>query len=195
MRILTGFILLGVGIYLLYVSLSQPDFKSVGRLLLSLAFLFVSYICLRQLIMKPFEMLGFAFFFPTTIVDLNHRRFREVNEFVKSGKIQLALVELDKMLLKKPNLVEAQILKLQLLGNNLYDIQKAKTFGESVLSVGSFNRDKMQLLIILGAMLRKHGFPAEAVKLSASCRDRAPKSLQKLIDKMDEGWNRADRNF
>jgi len=195
MRYILGFISLYGSIYLVRAALEHPHQQSVGKILLALPFLVASYLFLRPLIFKPLEMMGFAVLLPSNVVKHNDRRFKEVNEHIKNGKFTLALEVLDKMLSKKPDWKDAQIRKIQLLGTNFYDMEKAKIYGESILLNGKFNRDKMHVLIVLGAMLRNHGYPGEAVNLAFQCRNKAPKALQKLIDKMEEGWQSAARRF
>ena len=195
MRYLAGFASLGVAIHLLRKAMGDPSHQSIGQLLLALVFIVASYILLRHLILKPLEMMGLAVFLPSTVVNHNDRRFKEVNEHIKNGKLKLALEAIDKILAKKPNWKDAQIRKIQLLGNNFYDIQKAKVYAESVLLNGKFNRDKMHVLIVFGAMLRNQGYPNDAMNLAFQCRNKAPKGLQKLIDKMEESWQSSARRM
>jgi len=54
-------------------------------------------------------MMGFAVLMPSTVVKHNDRRFKEVNEHIKNGKLKLALEALNKILNKKPNWKDAQI--------------------------------------------------------------------------------------
>ncbi|MCM8542672.1 MAG: hypothetical protein NE328_20570 [Lentisphaeraceae bacterium] len=193
MRNILGFIMLGVSIYLVRESLENPNNKSIGKLLLSLPVALIGYILLRHLIFKPLEMLGFAVILPSKTANLNDRRFKEMNEHIKNGKLKLALEEIDKILKKKPNWKDAQLRKIQLLGNNFYDIERAKEYAEPLLLNGRFNRNKMDILIVFAAMLRKQGYPNDALNLAFQCRNKAPKGLQKLIDKLEESWQTSAR--
>ena len=193
MRNILGLAMLGLSFYLVQQSLDQPNHKSIGKLLLSLPVALIGYILLRHLIFKPLEMLGFAVILPSKTANLNDRRFKEMNEHIKNGKLKLALEAIDKILLKKPNWRDAQVRKIQLLGNNFYDIQRAKDYAEPLLLNGRFNRDKMHILIVFTAMLRNQGYPNEAMNLAFQCHKKAPKGLQKLIDKMEESWQVASR--
>lgn len=193
MRNILGFILLGISIYLVRESLEHPNHKSIGKLLLSLPIALFGYILLRDLIFKPLEILGLAVLLPSNTVNPNDRRFKTVNEHIQNGKLKLALEALDEILEKKPNWKDAQIRKIQLLGNNFYDIQRAKAYAEPLLLNGRFNRDKMQILIVFTAMLRKQGYPNDAMNLAFQCQKIAPKGLKKLIDKMEESWQSAAR--
>ena len=185
--------MLGVSIYLVRESLENPNNKSIGKLLLSLPVALIGYILLRHLIFKPLEMLGFAVILPSKTANLNDRRFKEMNEHIKNGKLKLALEEIDKILKKKPNWKDAQLRKIQLLGNNFYDIERAKEYAEPLLLNGRFNRNKMDILIVFAAMLRKQGYPNDALNLAFQCRNKAPKGLQKLIDKLEESWQTSAR--
>ena len=180
---------------LIRAALENPHQQSIGKLLLAIPFCFAAYMFFRPLIFKPLEMMGFAVLMPSTVVKHNDRRFKEVNEHIKNGKFKLALEALDKILLKKPNWKDAQIRKIQLLGTNFYDIEKARAYGETVLLNGRFNRDKMHVLIVLGAMLRNQGYPNDAINLAFQCRKIAPKALQKLIDKMEDSWRNSIRSY
>ena len=193
MRNILGFIMLGVSIYLVRESLENPNNKSIGKLLLSLPVALIGYILLRHLIFKPLEILGFAVILPSNTANPNDRRFKEMNEHIKNGKLKLALEEIDKILKKKPNWKDAQLRKIQLLGNNFYDIERAKEYAEPLLLNGRFNRNKMDLLIVFAAMLRKQGYPNDALNLAFQCRNKAPKGLQKLIDKLEESWQTSAR--
>ena len=193
MRYFLGILSLLASMGLVRAALENPHQQSVGKLLLALPFCIAAYLFLRPLLFKPLEMMGLAVLMPSTVVKHNDRRFKEVNEHIKNGKLKLALEALNKLLSKKPNWKDAQIRKIQLLGTNFYDIEKAKAYGETVLLNGRFNRDKMHVLIVLGAMLRNQGYPNEAINLAFQCRNKAPKALQKLIDKMEESWQRSAR--
>jgi len=195
MRYLLGFISLFGSVYLIKNSLEFPDRHSIGKLLLALPCITAGYLFLRPLIFKPLEMMGFAVLLPSTVVKHNDRRFKEVNAHIQNGRLKLALEALDSLLKKRPNWKDAQIRKIQLLGTNFYDIEKAKAYGETVLLNGRFNRDKMHVLIVLGAMLRNQGYPNDAVNLAFQCRNKAPKALQRLIDKMEEGWQSSARRI
>lgn len=183
--------MLGISIYLVRESLELPNHKSIGKLLLSIPIALVGYILLRHLIFKPLEILGFAVILPSNTVNPNDRRFKQFNEHLKNGKLKLALGAIDEILKKKPNWKDAQIRKIQLLGNNFYDIKRAKKYAEPLLLNGRFNRDKMDVLIVFAAMLRKQGYPNDAMNLAFQCHKLAPKSLQRLIDKLEESWRRA----
>lgn len=191
MRIILGFIMLGVSIYLVRESLEHPNHKSIGKLLLSLPILLFGYILLRHLIFKPLEILGFAVLLPENTVNPNDRRFKLFNEQIQNGKLKLALETIDEILKKKPKWKGAHIRKIQLLGNNFYDIQRAKEYAEPLLLNGRFNRDKMDILIVFTAMLRKQGYPNDAMNLAFQCQKIAPKGLQRLIDKMEESWTNS----
>lgn len=195
MRNILGFIMIGISVYLVRESLEYPNNKSIGKLLLSLPVALLGYILLRHLIFKPLEMMGFAVILPSNVANLNDRRFKAMNEHIKNGKLKLALEAIDKLLDKKPNWRDAQIRKIQLLGNNFYDIQRAKAYAEPLLLNGRFNRDKMHVLIVFTAMLRNQGYPNDAMNLAFQCRNKAPKGLQKLIDKMEESWNNSARQY
>ena len=195
MRYFLGILSLLASAGLIRAALENPHQQSIAKLLLALPFCIAAYLFLRPLLFKPLEMMGLAVIMPATVVKHNDRRFKEVNEHIKNGKLKLALEALDKLLAKKPHWKDAQIRKIQLLGTNFYDIEKAKIYGESILLNGKFNRDKMHVLIVLGAMLRNQGYPKEAVNLASQCRGKAPKALQKLIDKMEEGWKNSLRPY
>ena len=195
MRYFLGILSLVASAGLVRAALENPHQQSIGKLLLALPFCIASYLFLRPLIFKPLEMMGLAVIMPTTVVKHNDRRFKNVNDHIKNGKFSLALEALNEILKKKPNWKDAQIRKIQLLGNNFYDIERAKEYAESVLFTGKFNRDKMHILIVFGAMLRNQGYPNQAVNLAFQCRKKAPKALQKLIDKMEESWSNSARRL
>ena len=195
MRLIIGLCCLAGSIHLVREAMANPTNQSVGKLLMSLPLMILTYIFLRKIIFGPLEKYGYDFFAGGIQVSKFDSRFKHIDEHLKKGELKKALEGLNAILKKYPKFKQAQIRKIQLLGNNFYEIQKALEYSKEVLSAGPFNRSRMDILIIITAMLRKHGFRGEAANLSEEYRQKAKGKMRARIERMEETRRYSTRSY
>ena len=171
-------------------SLTSND---ISLLLASIPVMLAAYLFLRKIIFGPLELYGWNFFSKGTQVTKFDSRFKEVEAFIKNGKLKSALEALNKMLEKYPKFKQAQIRKIRLLAHDCYEISKALEYSREVLEAGRFNRNKMDILIIITAILRQQGFAGEAANLSEEYRNKTSGHFRKLIENMEENRKYSQR--
>ena len=195
MRLILGLLSLAGSIYLVREALNIPSNESIGKLLGSLPLMILSYLLLRKIIFAPLELLGFSFFLGGETIVKDDNRFKEVQENINKGKLKDALQDLDIILKKYPKFKQAQVRKIQLLANNFYDIEKALNYSKEVLNAGKFNRNRMEILILISAMLRKQGHTTQALNLIEIYKNKSRGKLRTLIERMEESWARASKSY
>jgi hypothetical protein len=195
MRLILGLLSLAGSIYLVREALNIPSNESIGKLLGSLPLMILSYLLLRKILFAPLELLGFSFFLGGKTIVKDDNRFKEVQENINKGKLKDALQDLDIILKKYPKFKQAQVRKIQLLANNFYDIEKALNYSKEVLNAGKFNRNRMEILILISAMLRKQGHTTQALSLIEIYKNKSRGKLRTLIERMEESWASASRSY
>ena len=93
---------------------------------------------------------------------------------------------INQVLMKYPKFKQAQIRKIQLLANDIYDITSARDYCHEILRSGRFDRNKLDILTLITAMLRNQGFNAEAAKMAEEYRLKAKGRYRRLIEQMEE---------
>jgi hypothetical protein len=189
MRLIFGLLSLAGSIYLVREALEFPTNQSLGKLFASLPLIILSYLLLRKIIFGPLELLGFSLFIGGTTIVKDDKRFREIQENINKGKLKSALEGLDLILKKYPKFKQAQIRKLQLLANNFYDIEKALNYSKEILNAGSFNKNRMEILILISAMLRKQGHTTEGLVLIRHYKENTKGRFRALIERLEDGYN------